>query len=134
MWTEDQIRQRCKDIVDGKIEQPSPVFVRDREFIYQLDTPWSHIPIFKDEKECPMGDANMIAFLARLLKMNEPRWIPVSERLPEIDQKVQTITKDGDMYVGYKPYSGVDYFWKLGAASVFIPTHWQPLPQPPKED
>ena len=63
-------------------------------------------------------------------------WIPVTERLPELD-KLVVCYKKGKMFLG--TYLGVNYspvvgafksneeYYSLGA------THWMPLPQTPKE-
>ena len=64
------------------------------------------------------------------------KWIPVSERLPELDELVVCYRK-GKMFFGkylgamYSPVVGAfksnEEYYALGA------THWMPLPEPPKE-
>lgn len=65
-------------------------------------------------------------------------WIPVTERLPEED--VEVLISDNSFFGG--ALIAVAY-WKRGkcewrddmsTASKPNPTHWMPLPQPPKEE
>lgn len=58
-------------------------------------------------------------------EQEERRWIPVTERLPDIGKVVLIYSKEDDVEVDY--YGG-DMF---GYCNV---THWMPLPEPPKED
>ena len=70
-------------------------------------------------------------------EVQQMRWIPVEERLPENRQDVLFYQKDGFIYCaeyneGSKlmpPYWSIDHdCWE--AKDV---THWMPLPKPPKE-
>ena len=71
----------------------------------------------------------------------EPRWIPVTERLPENDQDVLVMVHWRDypenmMCYGRK-YKTRWYLWngELGElVKGFDITHWMPLPEPPKEE
>lgn len=61
-------------------------------------------------------------------ELNKPRWIPVTERLPEEDGFTLIFTAHG--------HAGVCYFtngWWGGYGMDGI-THWMPLPEPPKEE
>lgn len=61
-----------------------------------------------------------------------PHWISVEDRLPEETYHVLVTTKNGTRMVGYLR-RGV---WQdtIMDCDFFAPiTHWQPLPQPPKE-
>jgi hypothetical protein len=58
----------------------------------------------------------------------KPKWIPVSERLPERGQEV--ICYDGGVL---KPKVYADYYWNKAYDSWQRVTHWMPLPEPPKE-
>ena len=63
-------------------------------------------------------------------------WIPVTERLPQFDQKVLCYKK-GEIkigqYIGAR-YTGEIYaFRTLDMYMAFGATHWMPLPEPPKE-
>ena len=59
-------------------------------------------------------------------------WIPVSERLPEREKVVLVCGSRGGIYTAF--YKGSRYWHKLNSRSHFCePTHWMPLPEPPKE-
>lgn len=75
----------------------------------------------------------------------KPRWIPVTERLPEDEEMVLCFTPvDGFMFVGfhisYKWGSSTVSKWRIITAMRSTKditkkvTHWMPLPEPPKED
>lgn len=72
----------------------------------------------------------------RQLEARVPRWIPVEERLPDIDEEVLVCTNEGLYKVAQ--YSGADKFWTLELnqmvwGMVAGVTHWMPLPEPPEE-
>lgn len=58
----------------------------------------------------------------------QQRWIPVTERLPEVDGKYIVCTAKNSVYCTRwrKDYFGTDFHTHV--------THWMPLPEPPKED
>ena len=62
-----------------------------------------------------------------------PRWIPVTERLP--DSKMEVLVSSGMfsplMEVAF--WDGLFYSAWDGKTEVVAVTHWMPLPQPPKE-
>ena len=65
-------------------------------------------------------------------KNEQPKWIPVTERLPRFANVVIVYRKHGLI--------GLDFFipmfgeWaKVRNGRRFPVTHWMPLPQPPKE-
>lgn len=61
---------------------------------------------------------------------NKPRWIPVTERLPE-DRKMVLATVDGVVRVAF--YG--NYMWEeVETYSIFYPTHWMPIPQVPESE
>lgn len=69
------------------------------------------------------------------------KWIPVSERLPEDDEKVLILCKNGAMFVGVRRsyYGGTESRFKVCTALASTKllnkgrvTHWMPLPDPPK--
>lgn len=55
------------------------------------------------------------------------KWIPVTERLPNIGEKVITYCKGYGVKENFRSGDGT---WWVG----FKITHWMPLPEPPKED
>lgn len=65
-----------------------------------------------------------------VIAKSKPKWIPVTERLPE-DRKMVLATVDGVVRIAF--YG--NYMWEeVETYSIFYPTHWMPLPQPPKAD
>lgn len=67
-----------------------------------------------------------------------PRWIPVSERLPEENVSVLVFTKDGKfdragMHVAILDEDG-EWYPSHGDGYMFpVVTHWMPLPEPPND-
>ena len=64
----------------------------------------------------------------------EQRWIPVSERLPEIHQKVLLFLRSLDVVVGFRAETE-PYFYCQG--DYIEPQNvlaWMPLPEPYKEE
>ena len=67
--------------------------------------------------------------------LERTRWIPCSERLPKIGSTVLTLDKRHNiMSRTIRAYmDGKLYFTPDGLAPGKHITHWQPLPEPPKE-
>ena len=63
--------------------------------------------------------------VAALREQEERRWIPVTERLPDIGIEVLVYSEDDGICVDY--YGGDSFGY-------YDVTHWMPLPEPPKED
>lgn len=62
----------------------------------------------------------------------KPKWIPISERLPEVGKTVIALGSRGGVYTAQ--YTGGVYWHKLNArCHMCEPTHWMPLPEPPQE-
>lgn len=61
-------------------------------------------------------------------------WIPVSERLPEIGQKVLASTKSTVFTQVYKGIYSEPNAWHWNHNSIKVVTAWQPLPEPYRED
>lgn len=62
-------------------------------------------------------------------------WIPVSERLPEVRVPVLTYGRKGAIGIGFVQPSSVTADGKVYFYSRYgdhLPTHWMPLPTPPK--
>ena len=61
-------------------------------------------------------------------------WIPVSERLPELDQDVFAIV-DGDIDRGhfYESFDGEIYFSSDTRGAMLVATHWMDIPDLPEE-
>lgn len=57
--------------------------------------------------------------------LEERRWIPVTERLPDVGIEVLIYSEDDGVCVDY--YGGDSFGY-------YEVTHWMPLPEPPKED
>lgn len=68
--------------------------------------------------------------VARKVIDKYPRWIPVTKRLPE-DRKMVLAAVNGVVCVAF--YG--NYMWEEAETyNIFYPTHWMPLPQPPKRE
>ena len=63
---------------------------------------------------------------------NEPHWIPVTERLPDISKSVLICDIEGDIYLGHRTRYG-DYYPDLWNDRIKNVTAWMPLPEPYKE-
>ena len=77
-----------------------------------------------------VSDACVLA-VAALREQEERRWIPVTERLPSIDETI--LVYDGDVGTGifykgaFQTFDENGYPFEISGV-----THWMPLPQPPK--
>lgn len=74
-----------------------------------------------------VDNVNLTGWLAE--EHAKSQWISVTERLPE-NRDMVLATIDGVVYIAF--YG--NYMWKeVETYSIFYPTHWMPLPEPPKE-
>jgi len=64
------------------------------------------------------------------------RWIPVSERLPEVNTRVSLFDKKTgfSVYGSMQEWRDDRYLWKTDVGEYHFGsiTHWQPLPTPPE--
>lgn len=74
---------------------------------------------------------------------NVPRWIPVSERLPDENDVAEYIEKHSYapeflvMIKGATEPTVLQYdgeLWSCDLGQTYTVTHWMPLPKPPKEN
>ena len=77
--------------------------------------------------------AQIIAMAAEI-EEQLPRWIPVTERLPDAGERVLCYCR-ANIYEVMKMRTDGD--WVYGTNHIYMHsfvTHWMPLPQPPKEE
>jgi hypothetical protein len=76
-----------------------------------------------------MGGDDAMEAVSQLL----PRWIPVEERLPEMDERVMIgNATDGWVTVGSRQLTGAYHHWDGDDHEELCePTHWMPLPEKP---
>ena len=78
-------------------------------------------------------------FAEELIEKAKPKWIPISERMPDhFGVFIVAIKEPGRERVG-KDCADFDPFAKTWLPSLcwdkdYNVTHWMPLPEPPKED
>ena len=64
----------------------------------------------------------------------EPRWIPVTERLPKLGEKVLVSTKNTVFTQVFKCIYGTPDRWGWEHNTIKKVTAWKPLPEPYKEE
>ncbi len=86
--------------------------------------------------------------IERMVVSDKPRWIPVTERLPENGQRCLVYTTTHQIGCFAKNLEKVDKYdfrgekhhgWyyldsEWGFCEILNVTHWMPLPEPPKEE
>lgn len=103
-------------------------------------------PIDADALENELGASEYDIYAKECLReaptIEVPRWIPVTELLPEEEELVLIICKNGARFVGYcgKRYGDFERRWRIKTAlnstkllNLGRVTHWMPLPTPPKD-
>lgn len=88
---------------------------------------------------CRSGEDCMVEAISKLAAYEDsglapeqiPRWISVSDQLPEHNQRVIVCRKDGRVEQGF--YLGVNGWWKVYGTNTKSITYWMPMPEPPKE-
>jgi len=86
-----------------------------------------HPKLFTTCQDC--GDI----FFSKSFKMQNG-WISVKDKLPGLEEKVLSINRFNEMHVCAleKRWEGeIEKFWVTDSMT-FYPTHWMPLPEPPK--
>jgi len=93
------------------------------------------IAFFMDMDECTHGGSEPIQMAIKALEQ-EPRWIPVSERLPE-KNGFYLATCDGEICGENEPFTGLAEYengkWVDDEEDYQCVLAWLPLPQPYKE-
>lgn len=75
--------------------------------------------------------------LEQALYMPLPRWIPVTERLPEQGKRYLVIRFDEvtkTQFIDILWHDAHDLWWNRLYKGQYNVTHWMPLPEPPKEE
>ncbi len=86
----------------------------------------------KDDKDFSKAHCAEIRALQEL--PSAPGWISVKDRLPQVGEKVLTLSKFGHIFDrALQEFSGSCRFYPDGLKPGRDVTHWMPLPEPPKE-
>ena len=106
----------------------------DRE--YNGDGKWYDEVADAIETMCEMvATAHGVANVIQSYEERKPRWIPVTERLPENGLHCLVARYD---YVTDTPFVDLLWFdnswWDRVNSGDYSVTHWMPLPEPPKEE
>lgn len=75
--------------------------------------------------------------IERMVVADKPRWIPVTERLPEQGKRYLVIRFDEvtkTRFIDILWHDAHDLWWNRLYKGQYNVTHWMPLPQPPKEE
>lgn len=99
-----------------------------------------HIPCQTCGKLIPAGgNSHCLTCRVWRLRLKEimPRWIPVTERLPEEGEDVLVFgywhEKFQPLMCYLSPHRKGEWFTTVAGQQVYTVTHWMPLPEPPKE-
>ena len=107
----------------------------EREAIEIISRPFSMQEVPKE-----ILDAHRLAISA-LEKQEQDRWIPVTERLPELNEEVLVTNGDGIVYHAEYQSNFIDEFWDelafvavVNSATIYGVKAWRPLPEPYTEE
>lgn len=82
-------------------------------------------------------NGTVINLLEQIAELSKPRWIPVTERLPEEDGEYLVCGrwrgKPMQIWICERVNLGPVFGWANRAENPVI-SHWMPLPEPPKEE
>ena len=96
---------------------------------------YARVKMHIDEAEYDAMDfcGELCIFAERLIEKAKPKWIPVTERLPELHKRVICCGPKGGTFVAEARECSGRILWddrqRIGKRNV---THWMPLPEPPK--
>ena len=83
----------------------------------------------------------MLLAISALEKQEQDRWIPVTERLPELNEEVLVTNGDGIVYHAEYQSNFIDEFWDelafvavVNSATIYGVKAWRPLPEPYTEE
>lgn len=115
------------DIARGCLESGEPL-----DALYGVGW-WTEMP----EPEPDPVDLHIAELEARIAELEaKQRWIPVSERLPEVEVNVLAAVYDASnssvsMQILKHHGEGKWFFWDT---CYYVVTHWMPLPEPPEDN
>ena len=130
----DELVKRVRQVADEVCEDydVDPYNAEQRFFVIAeaADAIEELLP-FKKQVEKGMG---LLDKADELLNAVKPRWIPVTERLPEAGERVLCYCR-ANIYEVMKMRTNGDWVYDTNHVYMhsFV-THWMPLPEPPKEE
>ena len=118
-----------EDLVKSLRTDHDKYFARDMEAADAIE---------KLKKKLYFQDITTAQILAMYMPLFIPKWIPVTERLPNPKDLVLVCNEFGGVHYGYFESNNQWYTannWLVDAWTVMPNvTHWMPLPEPPKEE
>jgi len=87
----------------------------------------ANLLVLSDEHDEPLSGV-----LREAATRLDRRWIPVVERLPDSAGSFLVCTRDGVAEALFL-VDRMDVYWTVPDYGDVAPTHWMPLPEPPKD-